>query len=106
MDGPFAVGLSIDCANAGQIVWFSSAAFLDDMYNALSSGANSDLAMNALSSLIGESEAMAIRSKSLSISDSTASLLKTLMIGVFPLGYLGIGVCVIGKRRRVQHEAG
>ena len=79
--------------------------------NTLSSGSNSDLAMNALSSLIGESEAMAIRSKSLnynylSISDSTASLLKTLMIGVFPLGYLGIGVCVIGKRRREQHEAG
>ena len=111
VDGPFAVGLSIDCSNEGQIVWFSSAAFLDDMYDALSSGSNSDLAMNALSSLIGESEAMAIRSKSLnynylSISDSTASLLKTLMIGVFPLGYLGIGVCVIVKRRREQHEAG
>ena len=111
IDGPFAVALSIDCANEGQIVWFSSAAFLDDMYNALSSGSNSDLAMNALSSLIGESEAMAIRSKSLnynylSITDSTASLLKTLMIGVFPLGYLGIGAVVILKRRREQNEAG
>lgn len=110
-DGPFTVALSIDCTNEGQIVWFSSAAFLDDMYNALSSGSNSDLAMNALSSLIGESEAMAIRSKSLnynylSITDSTASLLKTLMIGVFPLAYLGIGVFVILKRRREQNEAG
>ncbi len=110
-DGPFTVALSIDCTNEGQIVWFSSAAFLDDMYNALSSGPNSDLAMNALSSLIGESEAMAIRSKSLnynylSITDSTASLLKTLMIGVFPLAYLGIGVFVILKRRREQNEAG
>ena len=111
VDGPFAVALSIDCFNEGQIVWFSSAAFLDDMYNALSSGSNSDLAMNALSSLIGESEAMAIRSKSLnynylSITDSTASLLKTLMIGVFPLTYLGVGVFVILKRRREQNEAG
>lgn len=110
-DGPFTVALSIDCTNEGQIVWFSSAAFLDDMYNALSSGSNSDLAMNALSSLIGESEAMAIRSKSLnynylSIADSTASLLKTLMIGVFPLAYLGIGVFVILKRRREQNEEG
>lgn len=81
------------------------------MYNALSSGSNSDLAMNALSSLIGESEAMAIRSKSLnynylSITDSTASLLKALMIGVFPLAYLGIGIFVILKRRREQNEAG
>ena len=111
VDGPFAVALSIDCSNEGQIVWFSSAAFLDDMYNALSSGSNSDLAMNALSSLIGESEAMAIRSKSLnynylSITDSTASLLKTLMIGVFPLTYLGVGVFVVLKRRREQNEAG
>lgn len=111
VDGPFAVALSIDCSNEGQIVWFSSAAFLDDMYNALSSGSNSDLAMNELSSLIGESEAMAIRSKSLkynylSITDSTASLLKTLMIGVFPLTYLGVGVFVILKRRREQNEAG
>lgn len=110
-DGPFTVALAIDCTNEGQIVWFSSAAFLDDMYNALSSGSNSDLAMNALSSLIGESEAMAIRSKSLnynylSITDSTASLLKTLMIGAFPLAYLGIGVFVILKRRREQNEAG
>ena len=111
IDGPFAVAVSIDCTNEGQIVWFTSAAFLDDMYNALSSGSNSDLAMNSLSSLIGESEAMAIRSKSLnynylSITDSTASLLKTLMIGVFPLAYLGIGVCVILKRRSDQNEAG
>lgn len=66
--------------------------------------------MNALSSLIGEREAMAIRSKSLnynylSITDSTASLLKTLMIGVFPLAYLGIGVVIILKKRRDQNEA-
>ena len=66
--------------------------------------------MNALSSLIGEREAMAIRSKSLnynylSITDSTASLLKTLMIGVFSLAYLGIGVVIILKRRRDQNEA-
>ena len=72
-------------------------------------GANDDLAMNAVSSLVGEREAMAIRSKSLNynyltISDSTSSLLKVLMIGVFPLVYLGIGICVVIRRRRMQHE--
>ena len=111
IDGPFAVAVSIDCGSDGQILWFSSSVFLEDMYNAWSSGSNADLAMNALSSLIGEREAMAIRSKSLNynyltISDSTASLLKVLMIGVFPLGYLGIGIGVILKRRRKQNEAG
>ena len=80
------------------------------MYNAYSSGANGDLGMNALSAMIGESEAVAIRSKSLNynyltISESTASLLKTLMIGVFPLLYLGLGIVVVTRRRRRQNEA-
>jgi len=53
---------------------------------------------------------MAIRSKSLnydylSISGSTASLLKVLMIGAFPLAYLGIGVGVVLTRKRKQNEA-
>ena len=111
IDGPFAVAVSVDCGSGGQMVWFTSSVFLEDMYNAFASGSNSDLAMNALSSLIGEREAMAIRSKSLNynylnISSSTASLLKVLMIGVFPLAYLGIGIGVIVRRRRLQNEAG
>ena len=109
LDGPFTVGVSIQCDNEGQIVWFSSSSFLDDTYNAYSSGANVNLAMNAVSSLVGESEAMAIRSKSLNynyltISDSTSALLKVVMIGVFPLAYLGIGILVVLKRRKLQNE--
>ena len=109
-DGPFALAVRIEDAGGGQIVWFSSSSFLEDMYNALSSGANTDLAMNALSSLIGETEAMAIRSKSLNynyltISDSASSLLKALMTVVFPLAFLGVGVAVAVRRRRLQNEA-
>lgn len=109
IDGPFALAVAIDTAGEGKIVWFTSSSFLEDMYNATSSGANANLGMNALSALIGETEAMAIRSKSLNynyltISDSTASLLKVLMIGVFPLAYLGIGVVVALRRRRLQNE--
>ena len=108
-DGPFALAVSVEESSGGQLVWFSSSTFLDDVYNAYSSGANVDLAMNALSNLIGETQAMAIRSKSLNynyltISDSTSSLLKVLMIGVFPLTYLAIGVGVVLYRRRRQHE--
>ncbi len=61
--------------------------------------------MNAISSMIEENEAVAIRSKSLNynyltISASTASFLKTIMIILFPLLYLGIGICVtIGRRK-------
>lgn len=109
IDGPFTLAVSIESTGDGQIVWFASSSFLDDVYNAYSSGANVDLGMNALSSLIGESEAMAIRSKSLdynylTISDSTSSMLKVTMIGVFPLLYLTVGICVVLRRRRLQNE--
>ena len=127
IDGPFTVAVSVSCDGGGGMVWFSSSSFLEDMYNAYSSGANVDLTMNALASLVGESDrhrdarlaqrdalvgesdAMAIRSKSLNynyltIRDSTASLLKVAMIGVFPLLYLGIGMGVILRRRRMQSE--
>ncbi|MDO4650153.1 MAG: GldG family protein [Eubacteriales bacterium] len=92
IEGPFTLGVSIATENEGQIVWFSASDFLGDMYNAYSSGANVDLAMNAMSALMGEREAIAIRSKSLNynyltINESTASTLKFLMIGVFPLMY-------------------
>jgi len=109
IEGPFTVAVSIKSINDGRIVWFASSSFLEDMYNAYSSGANVDLGMNALSSLIGESEAMAIRSKSLdynylTISDSISSMLKVIMIGVFPLLYLGAGIFTVLKRRRLQNE--
>lgn len=104
-DGPFTVALSVECNNDGQIVWISSSNFLDDMYNSYSSGANLEFTMNAMSSMVGENEAVAIRSKSLNynyltISDSTSSLLKVWMIGIFPLAYLCVGIGVILKRRR------
>ena len=91
-------------------LWFSSSDFLENNYNAYSSGANGDLAMNAVASLIGETDSMAIRSKSLnynylSITESAASTLKVLMIGVFPLAYLGLGIYLVVRRRRLQHEA-
>lgn len=109
IEGPFTLAVSIEDASGGGIVWFASSSYLSDMYNAYSSGANVNLTMNALSSLIGESDAMAIRAKSLNynyltISDSTSSLLKVLMIGVFPLAFLCAGIAVVVKRRRLQNE--
>lgn len=99
-DGPFALAVSIDTEKDGQIVWFSSSLFLEDMYNSYSSGANLDMGMNTLSSLIGEREAVSIRSKSLNynyltIDESTASLLKTMMIGVFPIAFVVVGIVIM-----------
>ena len=109
-DGPFAVAVSVEDAGGGQIIWFASDQFLTDELNAYSSGANQDLAINALSQLIGESQSLAIRSRSLSynyltINEATASLLQVLMIGVFPLLFLGIGIYLVLRRRKMQHGA-
>lgn len=109
IDGPFTVGLTVTRDNGGEIVWISSSAFLEEVYNTYSSGANVNLAMNGVSYLIGEEETLAIRSKSmdynyLTISDATASLLKVTMIGVLPLVYLGVGIGVVVKRRKMQHD--
>ena len=107
-DGPFAVAVSVDTGNDGQLIWFASSYFLDESYNAYSSGANLDLAMNALSSLIGERDAVSIRSKSLSynyltISESAASVLKTWMIGVIPGAFVVYGIFTVMERRRKRH---
>ncbi len=109
LEGPFELAVSIEDDSGGGIVWFTSGDFLEDSLNAYSSGANGDLAMNALASLIGESESMAIRSKSLNynyltISESTSSTLKLLMIGIIPLAFFGIGLIVILQKRRQAHE--
>lgn len=103
------MGVAIEDAGGGEIIWFSSDRFLNDGYNAFSSGANLDLAMNALTRLVGESEAMGIRTKSLSynyltISSSTTSFLKAMMTGVLPLAYLAVGVCVLLRRKKGSNE--
>ena len=107
VDGPFALAVKVEAENDGQMVWFSSSYLLDDTYNSYSSGANMELGMNSIASLMGESEAIAISSKSLNydyltISESTASLLQVVMIGICPLVFLGTGIVVIVKRRRMN----
>ena len=108
IDGPFAVAVSVDTGSDGQLIWFSSNYFLEESYNAYSSGANLDLAMNALSALMGEREAVSIRSKSLSynyltISESAAAMLKTWMIGVIPAAFVLYGVFTVIDRRKKRH---
>lgn len=107
IDGPFSLGVDIQDHSSGRIVFFTSSYLLDDMYNAYSSGANNDMVMNALSALMGDRQAMSIRSKSLNynyltISESGASTIKLVMIGLVPLCYLAMGVVTVLEKRRMQ----
>lgn len=106
--GPFALAVDITTDGGGEIVWISSAHFLDELYNAYSSGANLDLTMNALSALTGESDAISIRSKSLSynyltISESAASVLKAWLVGILPAAFVAYGIITVVERRRKRH---
>ena len=106
LDGPFALAVDAAYSNGGELIWVSSSAYLDDMYNAYSSGANVNFTMNALSQLIGESETLSIRAKSLNynyltISDSVSGLLQVVMIGLIPLAFLGAGITLVARRRRL-----
>ena len=106
IDGPFALAVTAESTNGGQLVWFASASFLDELYNAYSSGANLNPAMNALSTLVGQRDAVSIRSKSLSynyltISQSNATILKSWMIAIVPLAFVVYGVLVVIERRRM-----
>ena len=108
IDGPFSLGVSVEVSDTGgRLVWISSDYVTDDTYNSYSSGANLDLVMNSMSWMIGETEAVSIRTKSmdysyLTISSNAASLLKLLMIGILPIGYLIFGIEELLRRRKMQ----
>jgi len=103
IDGPFVLAASVETKNGGKMVWISSSGFLDEQINAYSSGANLNFTMNAIASLLGEREAVAIRSKSLNynyltINDTAASLIKTVMIGAIPLLFVALGISEVMDR--------
>ncbi|MDO4291450.1 MAG: Gldg family protein [Eggerthellaceae bacterium] len=105
VDGPFALAVSIEDESGGGIVWIGSSAFLGDVYNSYSSDANLEFATNALTSLVDEGESTAIPSKSLgseylSISETDASTLKLVMLGVLPLACVAAGIVTLVRRKR------
>lgn len=106
-NGPFTLAVSItDSTAEGKIVWVASDYLLDDTYNSYSSGANLDLVMNGLSWMIGKNDAVSIRAKSLNnsyltISSSSATVLKVVMIGVIPVCFLLLGIDEVLRRRKM-----
>lgn len=109
VDGPFSLAIAAENSNDGSLVWIASDYLLEDQYNSYSSGANEDFFMNAMSWKMTDTESLSIRSKSLdynylTISASAATLLKVIMIGVLPVGYLLYGIDEVVRRRKVSLE--
>lgn len=108
-DGPFSLAISAENAEGGTLIWIASDYLLDDQYNSYSSGANSDFFMNSLAWKMTDNEALSIRSKSLdynylTINATTATMIKVILIGVIPLGYLLYGIEEVVRRRKVIVE--
>ncbi len=109
VDGPFSLAISAENSNEGSLVWIASDYLLDDQYNSYSSGANSDFFMNAMSWKMTDTENLSIRAKSLdynylTISESASTLIKIILIGVIPIGYLIYGIDEVVRRRKVSLE--
>ncbi len=105
IDGSFALAVSINTNSDGELIWFASSYFLEDIYNSYSSGANVNLGINAISELIGQEDSISISSKSLNynyltISSSEASNLKRWMIGIVPGVFVLYGIITVIDRRR------
>ncbi len=109
VDGPFSLAITAENSSEGSLVWIASDYLLDDQYNSYSSGANSDFFMNAVSWKMEDTESLSIRSKSLdysylTISASASTLIKIILIGVVPIGYLLYGIDEVVRRRKVSLE--
>ena len=109
VDGPFSLAISAENSSEGSLVWIASDYLLDDQYNSYSSGANTDFFMNAISWKMTDNESLQIRAKSLdynylTISASAARMIKIIMIGLIPLGYLLYGIDEVVRRRKVSLE--
>ena len=88
-----------------QLVWIASSVLLDEAYNQYSSDANEDFVLNALEMMCEKDDSVSVRSKSLTneyltVSTSSASLIKVVTIGVIPAIYLIVGIGVVVRRKR------
>lgn len=95
----------IDEENQMQLVWIASSEMLDEAYNQYSSDANEDFVLNALEMMCEKDDSVSVRSKSLTneyltVSTSSASLIKVVTIGVIPAVYLIVGIAVVVRRKR------
>lgn len=109
IDGPFALAAAavytIDDDTSTHVVWVSSATIADDSVNTQVSGGNQDFFLNALGWMCEHEDSISIHSKSLdyeylTIGSGTASMLSVVIVGIIPILYLSIGICIWIRRKR------
>ncbi len=103
-DGPFALGVLVECEGAGNVVWLASDYYMvQENYDGSGTGA-CDVFTSAVSGLCGIAETISVHTVEigdsyLNVSESSASLWGVLLIGVIPIAFIGIGLFVWMRRR-------
>ena len=109
IDGGFSLAMiateTLDDETASNVIWIASTAILDDQSNLQVSGGNQDFFLNCLGYVTEQESSITIHAKSLSyeyltMSSFSSSMLKLVLLGILPLGYLLIGVQIWYRRKR------
>lgn len=103
--GPFTVGAASE-KGEGRLVWFTSAAMLEDTVNSLVSGGNHNLALGALNWMCEQQESIAIHAKSLdsealTLTGAQSSMYSIVLVALVPAALLIAGLSIwFGRKRR------
>ena len=108
IDGPFALSVAItDDETQAAVVWVTSGYLADSQTNSEVAGGNLDFFLNGLNWLCQPEEgSFSIHAKSLdyeylTLDGGTAGLLIFLVVVVIPMGYLGVGLMIHMRRKRL-----
>jgi len=87
------------------LVWYTSAGILNDSMDQYVSGANTDLFINTIGSLCEKTESISIHAKSLdytylNVTSAQVSRISMILVGLVPLTFIVIGICVFVKRKK------
>ena len=104
VDGTFKLGAAVTY-NEGKIVYYSTSKFMESTVNQSVSGANSILFVKSFGWLCDTPDSVSIPSKSVSydvltMNSRTASIFKTVMVGIVPALVILAGITVIVLRKK------
>ena len=103
-DGPIALGVSVECEGAGNVIWLSS------NYHMVNSAMDSSgtgacmLFVSCVNELCGGADTISVRTVELgtsylNVTDGAAATWGVIVIGIIPLAFIGIGFAVWLRRR-------
>lgn len=109
LDGPFDLGVAISDTGeeeTSRLVWFTSESLMDSSADETVSGANYDLLLNSVAWMCEQTDSISIHAKEitqsyLTLTGAQISRWVLVLVGLVPLCFLGIGIYVSVRKRRL-----